>query len=76
MVRPVALTISNLNYAALNQLRLLLVVSERMKDMGDTGITQLRATIAEQAQLLGVELKDLAPKKPRKRRRKPDEEPE
>ena len=58
--------ISNLNYAELNQLRA--AVSERMKDMRDTGITQLRATIAEQAQLLGVEVKDLVPKKPRKKR--------
>ena len=47
-----------------------------MKEMRDTGITQLRATIAEQAQLLGVELKDLVPKKTRKKRRKPDDETE
>jgi hypothetical protein len=45
-----------------------------MKEMRDTGITQLRATIAEQAQLLGVELKDLVPKKPRKKRRKSDDD--
>jgi len=55
--------ISNLNYAELAQLRT--AVSERMKEMRDTGITQLRATIAEQAQLLGVELKDLVPRKAR-----------
>jgi hypothetical protein len=45
-----------------------------MKEMRDTGITQLRATITEQAQLLGVELKDLVPRKPRKKRRKSDDE--
>ena len=60
--------ISNLNYAALNQLRT--EVAERMKEMRDTGITQLRATIAEQAQLLGVDLKDLVPRKTRRRRKK------
>ena len=59
--------ITNMNYAELNKLRLAIV--ERMKDMRDTGITQLRATIAEQAALLGVELKELIPKKPRKRRK-------
>ena len=64
--------ISNLNYAELHQLRA--AVSERMKDMRDTGITQLRATIAEQAQLLGVELKDLIPKKSRRRRKQHDGE--
>jgi hypothetical protein len=63
--------ISNLNYAELSQLRT--AVAERMKEMRDTGITQLRATIAEQAQLLGVELKDLVPKKMRKKRRKSDD---
>lgn len=62
------LDISNLNYAELNQLRA--AIAERMKEMRDTGITQLRATIAEQAQLLGIELKDLVPKKTRKKRRK------
>jgi hypothetical protein len=64
--------ISNLNYAELNQLRA--AVAERMKEMRDTGITQLRATIAEQAQLLGVELKDLVPKKTRKKRRKSEDD--
>ena len=58
--------ISNMNYAELAQLRA--AVSERMKDMRDTGITQLRATIAEQADLLGVDIKDLVPKKQRKKR--------
>ena len=58
--------ISNMNYAELAQLRA--AVSERMKDMRDTGITQLRATIAEQADLLGVDIKDLVPKKTRKKR--------
>jgi len=62
--------IANLNYAQLNQLRT--VLAERMKEMRDTGITQLRATIAEQAQLLGVELKDLVPKKTRRRRKSDD----
>jgi hypothetical protein len=62
--------ISNLNYAELNQLRA--AVAERMKEMRGTGITQLRATIAEQAQLLGVELKDLVPKKTRRRRKSED----
>ena len=58
--------ISNLNYAELNRLRA--AVSERMKEMRDTGITQLRATIAEQAELLGVDVMDLVPKKQRKKR--------
>ena len=58
--------ISNLNYAELNRLRT--AVAERMKEMRDTGITQLRATIAEQAELLGVDIKDLVPKKQRKKR--------
>ena len=63
--------IANLNYAELNQLRS--EVNERMKEMRDTGITQLRATIAEQAQLLGVDLVDLIPKKTRKRRKHADD---
>jgi hypothetical protein len=62
--------ISNLNYAELNQLRT--AVAERMKEMRDSGITQLRATIAEQAQLLGIELKDLVPRKTRRRRKLDD----
>jgi hypothetical protein len=62
--------ISDLNYAELNQLRD--AVSERMKEMRDVGITQLRATIAEQAGILGIELKELMPRKTR-RRRKPEE---
>lgn len=64
--------ISNLNYAELSQLRA--AVAERLKEMRDTGITQLRATIAEQAQLLGVDLKDLVPKKTRKKRRNSQDE--
>lgn len=63
--------ISGLNYAELNELKSQIV--ERMKDMRETGVTQLRATIVEQAQLLGVEPKDLIPKKPRKQRRKKGE---
>jgi hypothetical protein len=65
--------ISTMNYADLQQLRQ--QVTERMNEMRETGITQLRATIAEQAQLLGVELKDLVPKPKRKykKREKPDE---
>lgn len=59
--------ISNLNYAELSKLSA--VVTERMKEMRETGITQLRATMVEQAQLLGVELKDLVPKKTRRRRK-------
>jgi DNA-binding protein H-NS len=53
--------ISNLDYLQLSQLRA--AVAERMKEMRDTGITQLRATISEQAQLLGVSIDDLLPKK-------------
>lgn len=60
--------ISNLNYAELNELKN--AVGERMKEMRDTGITQLRATIAEQADLLGVDLKDLIPKARKKRKPK------
>ena len=61
------LDISNLNYTELHELRI--AAGERMKEMRDTGITQLRATIAEQAAILGVELKDLVPKKARKKRK-------
>ena len=61
------LDISNLNYQELHDLKT--TVHERMKEMRDTGITQLRATIAEQASILGVELKDLMPKKARRRRK-------
>src|SRR5262245_27276307 len=53
--------ISNLNYSELGHLRA--TIAERMKEMRDTGITQLRATIAEQAQLLGIAVDDLLPKK-------------
>ena len=60
--------ISNLDYAELNRLRD--AVAERMREMRDTGITQLRATIAEQASLLGIDLKDLIPKPRRKRKSK------
>jgi hypothetical protein len=63
--------VSNLNYAELSDLRS--TVTTRMKEMRDTGITQLRATIAEQATLLGVDLKDLVPKKARKRRARSDD---
>ncbi len=66
--------ISNLNYQELHQLKTAVV--ERMKEMRDTGITQLRATIAEQASILGVDLKDLVPKKTRKKRKpKEDDDP-
>ena len=54
--------ISNLDYAELNQLRA--EVTERMREMRDTGITQLRATIAEQAQLLGVDSRTWCQGKP------------
>jgi len=64
--------ISNLNYAELHQLRV--DVTLRMNEMRATGITQLRATIAEQATLLGVDLKDLVPKKARKKRKQKDED--
>lgn len=64
--------IANLNYAELNALRI--AVAERMKDMRDSGITQLRATIAEQAALLGVELKDLIPKKTRRKRKQSEQD--
>ena len=63
--------ISNLNYQQLHELKSAVV--ERMKDMRDTGITQLRATIAEQANILGVEMKDLVPKKPCKKRKPKDD---
>jgi DNA-binding protein H-NS len=53
--------IANLNYTELATLRD--HVRDRMKEMRETGITQLRATIAEQAQLLGVDFADLLPKK-------------
>jgi hypothetical protein len=58
---------AQLNYSELNDLRE--AVSERMMQMRENGITQLRATIAEQAQILGVELKDLISRKTRRLRR-------
>ena len=67
-----AIDISLLDYAELNELRTR--ITERMKEMRDTGITQLRATIAHQAQVLGVDLMDLIPKKTRKTRKKRDGE--
>ena len=65
--------ISNLNYKELHDLRT--AAGERMKEMRETGITQLRATIAEQASILGVELADLIPKKTRKRRKRKGDDP-
>ena len=67
------LDIANLNYQELHELKT--AVSDRMKEMRDTGITQLRATIAEQANLLGVDLRELMPKKTRKRRKHEDDPP-
>ena len=64
--------IQNLNYSELSSLRS--GINERMKEMREIGITQLRATIAEQAELLGVEAEDLIPKKGRKRRRQSTDE--
>jgi hypothetical protein len=69
MQRP---DISEMTYQEMVDLRGAL--NERMKEMRETGITQLRATIAEQAQLLGIEFKDLVPRKPRKKRRRADED--
>jgi hypothetical protein len=64
--------IADLNYAELVQLRE--AVSERMKEMRDTGITQLKATIAEQASILGIDLRELMPRKTRRRRKSEDTE--
>jgi hypothetical protein len=58
--------ISQLSYAELDQMRN--AVTTRMKEMRENGISQLRATIAEQAELLGIQPKDLVPRKPRKKR--------
>lgn len=66
------LDIANLNYQELHALKT--AVGERMKEMRDSGITQLRATIAEQANILGVDLKDLVPKKARKKRKSKEED--
>jgi ribosomal protein S18 len=63
--------ISNMNYQELHVLKA--AVTERMKDMRDTGITQLRATIAEQANILGIDVTDLMPKKQKRKRRSKDE---
>jgi hypothetical protein len=65
-------TITVIYYSELNHFRE--AVSERMKQMRENGTTQLRATIAEQAQILGVELKDLIPRKTRRLRRQDDVE--
>jgi hypothetical protein len=64
--------ISNLDYAELAALKN--GTAERMKDMRDAAITQLRATIAEQAELLDVTIEDLVPRKKRKARRQPSED--
>lgn len=64
--------IENLNYQELHALKT--AIGARMKEMRDTGITQLRATIAEQADILGVDLKDLVPKKARKKRKSKEED--
>jgi DNA-binding protein H-NS len=53
--------ISNLDYSQLTHLRK--QIGDRMTEMRETAITQLRATIAEQASLLNVPLEDLMPKK-------------
>ena len=63
---------AKLTYKELSDLRA--SIHNRMSEMRDTGITQLRATIAEQAQVLGIELKDLIPKKRRKKRKQNDED--
>jgi hypothetical protein len=63
--------LSDCTYAELAELRS--EVHNRMSEMRETGITQLRATIAEQATLLGVELEELLPKKRRKRRKRDDD---
>lgn len=60
--------ISKMNYGQLRDARE--AITLRMKDMRNSGITQLRATIAEQAQILGVDLKDLIPKARRKYKRR------
>lgn len=65
------LDISSLNYVELMELRK--QTNERLTEMRETGLTQLRATIVEQAGLLGIEPKDLIPKKQRKQRRKKGE---
>jgi len=59
---------SKLTYQQLQEMRAAITV--RMKEMRDTGITQLRAMLAEQAQVLGVDIKDLIPKARRKYKRR------
>jgi len=64
--------VNSLDYVELHCLRAL--ITERMNEMRETGITQLKATISEQATLLGIDLKDLIPRTKRqyKKRDKPD----
>jgi hypothetical protein len=57
--------VQGMTYAELHQLKA--TITHRMGEMRTTGITQLRATIAEQAHLLGIEVSDLFP--PKKARR-------
>lgn len=59
--------ISDLTYGELVHLRE--AVATRMREIRDTGITQLRNTIAEQAGILGIDLRELMPRKTRRRRR-------
>ncbi len=59
--------ISDLSYHQLHELRV--AVTDRMKEMRETGIAQLRATVAEQANLLGVNLEELFAKKRRRKRK-------
>ena len=54
--KDITADIPNLNYHELHDLKT--ATAERMKEMRDIGITQFRATIAEQATILGVDLKD------------------
>lgn len=57
--------LETMNYAELVQLRD--AVADRMKDMRDSGITQLRATIVQQAAILEIDIQDLVSKKTRKK---------
>jgi len=61
--------IASLDYAQLNQLRA--HIDERMKEMRETGVPELRVRFSEAAAALGLSIEDIvgAPKKRKRRSR-------
>jgi hypothetical protein len=59
--------ITHLTYPELAQLRE--EVQNRMAEMRETGIHELRSHLNQQAAVLGIQLKDLLPKRGRRRKK-------